>query len=269
LLIKNEIQSADEIKACCAAVYESDWARLLLGDSFHPGGLALTERLGTLLGLAPDQRVLDAAAGAGTSALYLAQQFDCQVVGLDYGREAVAVANAAAAEAGLDGKVHFEHGDAERLPFPDGYFDAVLIECAFCTFPDKSTAAAELARVLKPGGRLGLSDLTRSGPLPPELDTLLAWVACIADAQPVDQYVNYLEAAGLVIETVEPHDEALAQTIGDVRGKLLGAELLVKLKKIELPGGDFDQARAIARSAAAAVQAGKLGYMLMVAWREP
>lgn len=54
-----------------------------------------------------------------------------------------------------------------------------------------------------------------------------------------------------------------------MRGKLLGAELLVKLKKIELPGGDFNQARAIARSAAAAVEARKLGYMLMVARREP
>ncbi len=42
---------ADELKACCAAVYASDWARLLLGESFHPGGLALTERLGTLLDL--------------------------------------------------------------------------------------------------------------------------------------------------------------------------------------------------------------------------
>jgi ubiquinone/menaquinone biosynthesis C-methylase UbiE len=268
VLTINEVQTAGEIKACCAAVYESDWARLLLGDSFHPGGLALTERLGDLLGLGPNQHVLDAAAGAGTSALYLAQQFDCQVVGIDYGREAVATANAAAAEAGLSRKVHFEQGDAERLPFPDNFFDAVLIECAFCTFPDKSTAAAELARVLKPGGMLGLSDLTRSGPLPPELDTLLAWVACIADAQPVDQYVHYLEAAGLVIEIIEPHDEVLAQSISDVRGKLLGVELLVKLKKIDLPGGDFDQARVIARSAAAAVQAGNLGYMLMVARRE-
>ncbi len=250
-------------------MYESDWARLLLGDSFHPGGLALTERLGNLLGLAPGQRVLDAAAGAGTSALYLAQRFDCQVIGLDYGQEAVATANTAAADADLIGKVHFEQGDAERLPFLDSYFDAVLIECAFCTFPDKTTAAAELARVLKPGGRLGLSDLTRSGPLPPELDTLLAWVACIADARPVEEYERYLEAVGLVIETIEAHDEVLAQSISDVRGKLLGAELLVKLKKIALPGGDFDQARAIARSAAAAVDEGKLGYVLMVARREP
>ena len=50
----------------------------------------------------------------------------------------------------------------------------VVCECAFCTFPDKSRAAAEFARVLRSGGRVGISDLTRSGELPGELDGLLA-----------------------------------------------------------------------------------------------
>ena len=261
----SQFETNEEIKACCAAVYESDWARLLLGESFHPGGLALTERLGDLTGLGPGQRVLDLAAGTGASAIFLAEQFGCEVVGVDYGRESVALANRTAAEAGLADQVRFELGDAEQLPFNAASFDAVICECAFCTFPDKATAAAEIARVLRPGGRLGLSDLTRSGPLPAELDGLLAWIACIADAQPVEQYLNTLEAAGLAVEQVEAHDEALGQMVGDVRGKLLGAELLVKLKKIELPGADFSQAKSIARSAAEAVREGKLGYALLVA----
>src|SRR5260370_41659650 len=75
----------DELKACCAAVYASDWARLLLGESFHPGGLALTERLGTLLDLGPGKRVLDIAAGQGSSAIFLAQRFGCEVIGAEYG----------------------------------------------------------------------------------------------------------------------------------------------------------------------------------------
>lgn len=267
VLLTRGLEINQEIKACCAAVYESDWARLLLGDSFHPGGQALTERMGILAGLEPGKRVLDVAAGAGASALYLAERFGCQMVGIDYGRESVAAATLAAAEAGLSGQVQFELGDAESLPFEDGSFDAVINECAFCTFPDKRTAAAEMARVLRPGGRLGLSDLTRSGPLPAELDGLLAWIACIADAQPLEHYVNYLETAGLTIEQTEAHDEALSQTVSDVRGKLLGAELLVKLKKIDLPGADFDQAKTIARNAAEAVREGKLGYALIVARR--
>jgi len=264
----SELETNQEIKACCAAVYESDWARLLLGDSFHPGGLALTERLGLLTGIGPNHRVLDVAAGTGASALYLAERFGCQMVGIDYGRESVVAANAAAAEAGLADRVRFELGDAERLPFEDNSFDAVINECAFCTFPDKKTAAAEMARVLRPGGKLSLSDLTRSGPLPDELDGLLAWIACIADAQPLEQYAGYLEGAGLTIEQTEIHNEALRQTVADVRGKLLGAEFLVKLKKIDLPGADFAQAKAIAHSAAEAVREGELGYALLVARRQ-
>lgn len=254
-----------EIKACCAAVYESDWARLLLGDSLHPGGLALTERLGNLLQLGPGRRVLDVASGSGSSAIYLAERFGCQVVGVDYSEESVALAQSAAAEAGLAGQVSFEQGDAEELPFPSASFDAIVCECAFCTFPGKPEAAAEFARLLRPGGRLGLSDLTRSGELPPELEGLLAWVACIADARPVEEYAAYLEAAGLKVEQVEAHDAALGQTVSDVRARLLGAELLIKLKKIDLPGADFQEAKKIARGAAEAVRGGKLGYALLVA----
>jgi ubiquinone/menaquinone biosynthesis C-methylase UbiE len=263
----NELETNAEIKACCAAVYESDWARLLLGPSLHPGGLTLTERLGDLMGLGPGQRVLDVAAGSGASALFLAERFGCQVTGIDYGAESVALANKAAAEAGLAGLVHFRQADAEGLPFDDSSFDALICECAFCTFPDKPTAAAEMTRVLRPEGRLGLSDITRSGSLPAELDTLLAYVACIADAQPAEIYANYLTTAGLTVNQIETHDQALSQLVHDMRGKLLGAELLLNLKKIDLPGADFAQARAIARSANEAIKEGKLGYSLLLAIR--
>ncbi len=257
--------AALELKACCAHVYQSDWARLLLGDSFHPGGLALTERLGALLSLGPGRRVLDVAAGQGTSAIFLAQRFGCAVLGVDYGEEAVRRANAAAEAAGVAHLVRFQQGDAERLPVEDGGFDALLCECAFCTFPEKLTAAREFRRALRPGGRLGLSDLTRSGALPDDLQGLLAWIACIADAQPLDQYVRSLEDAGLRVDLIEPHDEALRGMVQDIRAKLLGAELLVKLKKINLPGADFEQAKALARAAAEAVKVGTFGYALVLA----
>jgi arsenite methyltransferase len=258
------ITSDAALKTCCATLYASDWARLLLGDSFHPGGLALTERLGTLLDLKPGQRVLDVAAGRGTSAIFLAQRFGCAVVGVEYGGTAVVEANALAAEAGLADRVRFEQGDAEQIPFAAGAFDAVICECAFCTFPDKRAAAAEFARVLRRGGRAGLSDLTCSGTLAPELEGLLAWVACIADARPIDEYGAYLAGAGFSVDLVEPHQDALAELVQVVRTRLLGAELLVKLKQVDLPGADFEQAKALARHAAEAVRQGTLGYALLV-----
>lgn len=253
------------LKTCCALAYQSEWATLLLGDSFHPGGLALTEHLGRALDLGPDLRILDVASGKGSSAIHLARTFGCQVVGIDYGDGSVAAAQAAAEVAAIDHLVHFEQGDAESLPFDAGQFDAVICECAFCTFPEKAVAAREFARVLKPGGKVGLSDLTRSGAIPDDLHTLLAWVACIADAQPLDAYERYLHEAGLRVTLTEEHDDALAHLVRDVRTRLLAAELLVKLKKLTLPIADFEQAKALARSAAHAVQDSLFGYTLLIA----
>jgi SAM-dependent methyltransferase len=161
--------------------------------------------------------------------------------------------------------VSFRQGDAERLPVEDGAFDAAICECAFCTFPDKATAAAELARVLRPGGRVGISDLIRRGQLPAELDGLLAWVACIADARPLDEYVAFLTGAGFARPTVERHDDALAEMVSGIRKKLLGAQLMAKVGKLSLPGADWDRAAAMARAAAEATTRGQLGYAAIVA----
>jgi ubiquinone/menaquinone biosynthesis C-methylase UbiE len=261
------MSNALEVKSCCAALYETDWARLLLGESFHPGGLALTGRLGQLLSLRPDLTVLDVACGRGASALHLAKTFGCRVIGVDYGAGNVAAARAAAVEAGLDDLTEFHQGDAEALPVEDGTIDAVLCECAFCTFPDKARAAAELARVLKLGGRLGLADLTRTGALPTALDTLLAWVACIADARPPDEYLEYLHAAGFTASLVERHDAALDELVTQIRPRLLGVELAAKLGAVQLPGVDWDRVEGMARAAAEAVRNRQLGYALITAQR--
>ncbi len=254
---------SSELKSCCAAVYQSDFARMLLGNSFHPGGLNLTRRLGAVLELKPGMRVLDVASGKGESAIFLAQQFGCEVVGIDFGAANVQDAEERATAGGVAGLATFQEGDAERLAFSAASFDAVICECAFCTFPDKKSAAAEFARVLRPGGRVGISDLTRTGELPKELEGLLAWVACIADARPVSEYVDYLEDAGFTAIQVEPHDAALREMVRDIQGRLMGVEIAAKLKKVPLDGIDFSEARSLARAAAEAVRTRKLGYGLI------
>lgn len=152
--------SGTEVKACCAAAYNSDAVALLLGESYHPGGLALTRRVAAAAGLLPGQRVLDVASRPGRTALLLSAQFGVTVDGVDLAEASLRKASAAARAAGLADRVAFHRGDAERLPFPDASFDAVLCECAFCTFPDKPTAAREFARVLRPGGRVAITDVT-------------------------------------------------------------------------------------------------------------
>jgi arsenite methyltransferase len=147
------------LKACCGAAYGSELVRLFLGDSYHPGGAALTRRLADLLGLQPGERVLDVAAGIGTTALLLAGERAVDVVGVDLGEAQVRRAGAGAERLALSGRVQFEIGDAERLPVADGEFDAVVCECSMCTFPDKPAAAAEMARAVHPGGRVGIADV--------------------------------------------------------------------------------------------------------------
>jgi arsenite methyltransferase len=254
-----------ELKSCCAAAYESDFARLLLGDSFHPGGLTLTERLGELLALSARDHVLDVGSGRGESAIFLASQFGCRVTGIDFGPGNITQATARAESANVANRVRFELGDAEQLHYADSSFDVVLCECAFCTFLDKRAAAREFARVLGATGRLGLSDLTRSGELPAELRGLLAWITCIGDARPAQEYVAYLELAGFQSASVERHDDALTQMVRDIQGRLLAAELMVRLEKMSLPGVDFEEAKGMAACAAGAVRSGLLGYALITA----
>jgi ubiquinone/menaquinone biosynthesis C-methylase UbiE len=253
------------LKQCCAKLYESDLARVLLSDCFHPGGLKLTERIGSLLDLAPESHVLDVASGKGTTALFLAERFGCHVVGIDYGGQNIADASHLASVKGLSSLVRFEGGDAESLRFPDNSFDAIICECAYCTFPNKADAAREFARVLHSAGRVALSDLTRGPALPKELNGLLAWVSCIADAQPVDRYADYLRSAAFELEKVELHDEALTEMVQQIRMKLLSAEVLVGLKKLALPSADFASAKQMAQSALSAIQQGQLGYAVLIA----
>jgi arsenite methyltransferase len=263
----SESGPAKEIKQCCARLYESDFAKILLGDSFHPGGLRLTERLGLLLGLASQSRVLDVASGPGASAFFLGERFGCEVVGIDYSRENVQRANDLSQRKGSASRVRFEPGDAESLAFPDASFDAIVCECAFCTFPGKQAAAREFARVLRPGGRVGISDLTRVAALPKELDSLLAWIACIADAQTAQDYLACLTSAGFALLTTEDHSEALHEMVRQIQGKLLAAEVMTALKKIDLPVVDFSSAKQIAGAALSAIRRGELGYAIFVAQR--
>lgn len=255
----------ETLKQCCARLYQSDLAKLLLGDSFHPGGLKLTERLATVLRITPETRVLDAASGTGSSALFLAERYGCEVVGIDYSAQNVEQANQRDEVKRLAGRLGFERADAESLPLPDASFDAVICECSFCTFPDKSAAASEFARVLRHGGRVGISDVTRGPVLPQELEGLLGWIACLAAARSVDQYAAQLRASGLLVQDIEQHDQALADMVHSIRKRLLGVEIMAGLGKIGLPKVDFASAKQMAVSALTAIQQGQLGYAILSA----
>lgn len=254
----------EAVKACCANAYSSTTARWLLGASFHPGGAELTSRLAGALRVGAGATVVDVASGPGTSAIQLARETNCSVVGVELAEASVAAATDAAAEAGLAERVRFVQGDAESLPLEDASVDGALCECALCTFPDKEAAARELARVLRPGARLALSDMTADiERLPTELTSLQAWVACIADARPLEEIVALLERAGLAVETTERHDAALAALLERVDARLRTARLL----GASLFTGGISSGRELVGAARQALEQGTLGYGVIIARR--
>ncbi len=255
----------DEIKACCAATYGNDAVALVLGESYHPGGPALTRRLAERLRLRDGQQVVDVAAGPGATARALATDHGVTVDGVDLGQSTVDLARSATAAAGLADKVRFHVGDAERIPLPDNSCDAVVCECAFCTFPDKSTAATEFARILRPGGRVGITDVTVSEDgLPDELTTLAAWVACIADARPLDEYSAILERAGLRTVHTENHDPAIARMIDEIDARVRVLRMTAPSRLAE-SGVDVVAVLRYTALARQAVADGLLGYALLIA----
>lgn len=256
---------AAQVKACCATGYSSDLVGMLLGPSYHPGGTRLTRRLLDLVGLQPGERLADVACGVGTTSLYAAQEYGALVDGVDLSASNVALATGAADAAGIPDRARFHHGDAEALPLDDGDWDVVVCECALCTFPDKPTAVAEVARVLRPGGRIGISDVTADRDrLPAELTGLGAWIACVADARPAEEYQALLTAHGLRVKLVEQHPEALDRMVLQIAARI---ELLrmTKRERVEALGLDFDRVRPILSATQDAIENGALGYALIVA----
>jgi SAM-dependent methyltransferase len=119
--------------------------------------------------LAAGERVLDLGSGAGTDSLIAAQMVGEQghVTGIDMTQEMLAKARAAAAEMGAT-NVEFVEGEAERLPFPDASFDVVISNGVIDLIPDKDAVFIELFRVLAPGGRIQVADVTIQNPVSAE-----------------------------------------------------------------------------------------------------
>ena len=257
--------AGDEIKACCAAAYGGEAIRWLLGDRLHPGGAQLTARLVDALAVGPGALVADVACGAGASALQAAEQTGCNVVGIDLAPANIERARAAARAAGLAERARFEIGDAEALTLADASVDGLLCECALCTFPDKTGAVGEIARVLRRGGTLALSDLTAEPDrLPAELHSLEAWIACIGDARPLESLADLLGAAGLVVARTERHDAALSTLVARADARLGLARALRSGVPATL-AASIERGQAIAAAAQRAITAGTLGYGVVIA----
>ena len=148
--------------------------------------------------LRPGEAVLDLGSGSGLDCFLAAEKVGAKgrVVGLDMSDDMLALAGRNLAKVGA-ANVEFHKGEMEAMPLPDATFDVIISNCVINLSPDKDAVFRESFRVLKPGGRLRVSDIvwTRT-PTAKERDDLASWAGCVAGALEIDEYVAKLRAAG-------------------------------------------------------------------------
>lgn len=152
-----------------------------------------------LSALNPGEVVLDLGSGAGADAMLAALKVGPQgkVYGLDITEEMLEVARQGQAEVGID-NVEFIRGEIENIPLPAQAVDVVISNCVISLAPDKDRVFGEIARVLKPQGRMVLSDIVSTSELPAALrDDLTTWLGCLGGALEIETYRDKLKRAGM------------------------------------------------------------------------
>ncbi|MEV7046518.1 methyltransferase domain-containing protein [Amycolatopsis sp. NPDC051061] len=194
------------------------------------------------LGVGPGARVLDLGCGVGGPALRAVERTGAHLTGVSISAGQVAHANRLVADAGLAGLAEFRHGNAMALPFDDESFDAVMAIESLIHMPDREQVLSEVRRVLKPGGRLVLTELSERAPRPavrhPAVEEFCR-VSMLTLADP-DAYVPMLHRAGLRLRlflditdhTVQRNFRDLAKQIGDVDGLLFHPRDLVGVHEV-------------------------------------
>jgi SAM-dependent methyltransferase len=178
-----------------------------VGATKHMGGLETTKELVELCHIGEDTYVLDVGCGVGATACYLAETLGCRVVGVDLRESMVARSSERAQRLGLTKWVEFRVADAQDLPFDDERFDVVLCESVATFVVDKQQVVNELARVVRPGGHVGLNEeiWLRTPP-----DDLAAFVKRTWDIEPeilsADDWRALLEHSGLTDVTARRYE---------------------------------------------------------------
>ena len=189
----------------------------------------------TLAALLPGQTVLDLGSGGGIDCFLAARQVGPtgKVIGVDMTSQMIEKARRNREKLGAE-NVEFRLGEIEHLPVADGTVDVIISNCVINLSPNKPQVFQEAFRVLKPGGRLAVSDMVTDGPLPDSIKaSMSAWAGCVSGALDVREYTQAIEAAGFENAALTPVyldkemvDEALVQLGQDVDLKDIPQEAL-------------------------------------------
>lgn len=182
------------------------------------GGRDATQELIEACRIGKDSYVLDVGSGVGITACILAKEYGCEVVGIDLSEDMIQRARERAARKKLSGKIEFTAGDTRDLPFEDGTFDAVICESVVAFPKEKQKVINEYARAAKPGGYVGMNEVTWIETPPPELAEYLHTALGRAEFLPPEGWIRLLENAGLKdIDARIYRTNALRQWASEVR----------------------------------------------------
>jgi arsenite methyltransferase len=160
----------------------------------------------TLASLEPGQTVLDLGSGAGLDCFFAAKKVGERghVIGVDMTPEMIERASSSAKRLSLQ-NVEFRQGYLENLPVESDTVDVIISNCVINLAPDKSKVFGEAFRVLKPGGRLAVSDIVTDGPLPDAIKkSLSAWAGCVAGAVEAKDYIRLMQEVGFTNVSIVP-----------------------------------------------------------------
>ncbi|MBZ5686498.1 MAG: arsenite methyltransferase [Acidobacteriia bacterium] len=235
--------------SCCGASASTGSADPITTDLYDVSQIgqipqeALLASLGcgnptALAQLKPGETVLDLGSGGGIDVLLSARRVGPtgNAYGLDMTDEMLALANENKRKAGVE-NVEFLKGEIENIPLPDNSVDVIISNCVINLSADKSKVLREAFRVLKPGGRLAVSDVVTRGEMLPEIrQSVLAWVGCIAGALEENEYRANLAAAGFEQIDIEPTRVYRAE---DALEFLSGQQIPVNLDPAQIDGKFF------------------------------
>ncbi|WP_331737259.1 methyltransferase domain-containing protein [Streptomyces sp. NBC_00019] len=215
----------DRFTEAMAMVYDENlhygyWPDPDSGEPLAAATVRMTDELIERLGARRGDHVLDLGCGTGAPALRLAHVAGVQVTGVTVSRRQAAVAEAAASAAGLADAVRFVFADAMQLPFEDQALDRVWALESLHHMPDRAHVLREIARVLRPGGRLAAADIVFRGPVEDAAAREVVARFCTAAQVPalerLDTYPALVERAGLVLTEVEDVTEHTRRTFGEI-----------------------------------------------------